>query len=427
MSGRKYFSNLIHKLLHNNRFVAVFSVIIAITIWLVISISENPQMTMTISGVPLSIDVSGTQIETFGMDVVSKNLPKEVSVTVDGPSYIVSSLKSTDIIVTPVSLANVTEAGTYEIELIAKNNSSKTGYTVISINPAKITVSFDAVDTRTFDVLPQIKGNIEVAEGLVQGETSISNVSYNKITIKGPRTEMNKISNVAAVASVNKTMSKTETFSAEIVLYDNYGKELDSSLFDLSFTNVDIVVPILKEKTVPIVLESASSSAINNISYSISKKTVTLRGEPSKIDKITAAYISTVNFSEFSKINADAYGNYKLVTTLDLPTGVEISGDKEIEITFKLSNYINKTFNITNLKTKDLNSDLKATFSKNSISITVCGPSNVVNSIKPENLTIYANCSGKTEGVYTLDCTLDSSVYPEIWCVGNITASVTIK
>ena len=101
MSGSKYLSNLIHKLLHNNRFVAVFSLILAIVLWLVISVSENPQRTISLSGVPISINTQGTVVGTLGMEVVSDSHPQNVTVVVNGPSYIVSSLKSSGSLSSP--------------------------------------------------------------------------------------------------------------------------------------------------------------------------------------------------------------------------------------------------------------------------------------------------------------------------------------
>ena len=425
MSGSKYLSNLIHKFLHNNRLVAIFSVVVAIIMWLVISISENPQRTMNVNGVPISINTQGTIVDTLGMEIVSDSHPKDVTVVVNGPSYIVGSLKSSDILVT-ASLSNVTESGTFELELTAQRNSGKTGYSFISVNPNKITVSFDVVDQKSFDLEVIAKG-AEAAEGLLIGQLSVSDSLYSSIQIKGPRTEMSKISTVAAVVNVNKTISKTEQYSANVVLYDEDGEEIDADLFEMSFNKVDVVVPVLKEKQVSISLNSANSGAINYINYSLSQHSVIIRGEPEDIDSITFAPITAIDFSKISSDNIGADGKYVLPVTLELPSTVEVRDLDDLTVTFNLKDYTNKTLKVRNLSTKDLQEGLNASFSSDTVSVTICGPKNILNLITADDLTVYANCAGKSAGAYTLNCTVESNKYPSVWAVGNVTASVTIK
>ena len=425
MSGSKYLSNLIHKLLHNNRFVAVFSLIIAIVMWLVISISENPQRTMNVNGVPISINTQGTVVGTLGMEIVSDSYPKDVTVVVEGPSYIVSSLKSSDILVS-ASLANVTEAGTFDLELTAQRNSSKTGYTIVSVTPQEISVSFDIIDEKVFDLELIAKG-AQAEEGLIIGELSVDNNLHNTITIKGPRTQMSKISTVAAVANVDKVVSSTDKYPANIVLYDDKGQEISSEFFQMSMDSVDVIVPVLKEKLVDIKIDSASTNAINYIKYTLSQNKVLLRGEPSEIDKITTANISGLDFSKISASNVNANGKVVVDVTLDIPSTIEARDLENLKVEFNLSNYINKSFKVQKLETKDLADGLSASFSSDSVEVTICGPVNVINAITPDDLTVYANCAGKTAGVYGLNCTIVSEKYPSIWAVGTATASVTIK
>lgn len=425
MSGSKYLSNLIHKLLHNNRFVAVFSLIIAIIMWLVISISENPQRTMNVNNVPISINTQGTVVGTLGMEIVSDSYPKEVTVVVDGPSYIVGSLKSSDILVS-ASLANVTESGTFDLELTAQRNSSKTGYTIVGVIPQKITVSFDIVDEKVFDLELIAKG-AQAEAGLVIGELSVNNNLHNTITIKGPRTQMSKIATVAAVANIDKVVSETAEYPAAIVLYDDKGQEISSEYFQISLETVDVIVPVLKEKRVDIKIDSASSSAINYIKYSLSQNNVLLRGEPSEIDKITNATIAGIDFSKISAKNVDDNGKVVIDAALDIPSTIEVRDLDDLKIEIDLTNYVNKTFRVQNLETKDLAEGLTASFSSDYVEVTVCGPVNIVNMVTAKDLTVYANCAGKTAGVYGLNCTMISAKYPSIWAVGTATASVTIK
>ena len=57
----------------------------------------------------------------------------------------------------------------------------------------------------------------------------VSGTESDTISIKGPRTVINKIDSVVAYAEVNATLSESTTYDAEIQLYDENGELIDAS------------------------------------------------------------------------------------------------------------------------------------------------------------------------------------------------------
>ena len=425
MSDNKV-SRLFNKLLHNNRAVAIASVVLAVILWLVISISENPERTVTVSSVPIVINTQDSVVSVMGMDIVSKDHPTEAAVTVTGPSYIVSSLKNSDISL-KADLTPVTEAGTYELTVIASRSSSKTGYNFVSISPQTVKVTFDFVDTRTFD-LELVAEGASAIEGLVAEEPILIGSDQSKtITVTGPRTEMSKVKSVAAVAKVNEVLSKTTAFEAPIVLYDEDGIEVDAALFNLPYEKVNIAVPIFREKTFPILLSKDSPSAASYIRYNLSAASVAVMGEPKDVDETEKIYLKNIDFSGISKAVATD-GKVVVRAPLDLPTTLKtVNSESFVDVTFDLSNYENRTLRIVALSAENLSDGQTAKLSSGYVDVTVCGPANTVRMIDPNKLSVSVNCSGKTDGVYNMTCTVNTSAYPEIWSVGNVAASVTVS
>ena len=125
------------KLLFNRKFSIALSIIVAFIFWLVIVIEQNPERTQTLNNIPIEVTTQGTIWGDQGLEVVN-DITQKATVTVYGPNYIVSSLKSDDVKIR-ADLSSVNGAGTYTISLSAVRDSSTSGYSFTHISPYTIT------------------------------------------------------------------------------------------------------------------------------------------------------------------------------------------------------------------------------------------------------------------------------------------------
>lgn len=93
--GKLSFRNL----LYNKRFTIPFSVITAFCLWLVIMINQNPDVDRTFTDVPVTINLENTFAATNKMEIIGDISSQKFTVTVKGPNYVVSALKSNDVYV----------------------------------------------------------------------------------------------------------------------------------------------------------------------------------------------------------------------------------------------------------------------------------------------------------------------------------------
>lgn len=423
MKRNNQLSKIIHKLFQNDRFVAIFSLSVALIVWLVISISENPQRTITVTGVPLTVDVQGTLVETLGMEVVSKDHPETVNVVVSGPSYIVSSLKGSDMSVS-ASLAKVTKSGRFTLELNANRNSSKTGYEILSVSPGTVDVTFDFVDTKTFNIIPSALG-VSASEGLVAEKPTFVDASKSSITISGSREVLSKISRVEAVARANETLSETTIFDATLKFYDVDGEEVDVSILDVPFDTVEITVPIFKEKLLSVKFGENLSTAFKNIPKSFSSNKVLVRGEPHEIDELESVTLSDIDISQIPK---ESIGKSAFAYTPEflLPSTVKVVGADEFKVTLNLSTYTTKEISVKTVIYKGLSEGLKASVSGTN-NITVCVLWNDAYKVKPETFETVIDCTNKEKGIHTAYFSVDSAKYPNLWILGKAETTLEIK
>lgn len=409
------------ELFYNKKFILPFSFIAAFVFWLIITVDQTPVRESTVS-VTVNVAVEGTIVGDMGMDVVSGGIGQKVDVRVSGPTYIVSELSENDIFVSP-SLSDVNQPGEYVLQLTPMRGSSKAGYEFISVTPSTLSVRFDYVDTKEFLIVPNVSG-VVASEGLIAEAAAVSNSGENTITVKGPRTEMSKIQSVVAYAEAKKTLSKTESFDADIKLLDADGKELDKALFTLSFEKVKVSVPISKKKTVSLkaTFANAPVNLKDEISYTVSHETVSVIGPPETIDSLDVIELSPVDFSNVT------VGKTSFDMAPVLPDGVRILDNiQAVTVSFNLRGYTEKTFTVSGYNCVNNESGLMGTVSDAIKNVKICGPSSVLRSLDNSSFRAQIDLSGKSAGEYTVPVKIFCTKSSSVWQVGTYTAVVVVK
>lgn len=413
----------IRDLLNNKKFAVTFSIVAAFIIWLILSLYQTPEREQTFTDVPLTINTKGTVVEELGMGIINDVSDVKISVTVYGPNYVVSSLDSQDLTVT-ASLSDVTAPGTYVLSLNPVKTNKRGDYTFVNISPSSITAKFDYIDTQEFDVVPQAEG-VSAVSNLIAEAPVLSSTDDAKITIKGPRTEMKKISSVVAYKEVNKVLESTTSFDADIKLFDEEGNELDKEPFDIEKERVKISVPISKKATfnlVPTFTNAPSDDAKNNLSIKLDVDTITVIGPPNTIDSMQNVELSPIDYTQISKSN----GTFTLTPVF--PDGVKsLDNIEQVVAQINTSALSEKTFNISNIEFINKADSITTASATNIKNVKICGPSRVVRNLTEDDFKAVVDLKGKATGEYTMNVTITCHSNPVVWQVGKYTVSVTLN
>ena len=127
------------------------------------------------------------------------------------------------------------------------------GYEVISISPEKVTVTFDEIVTQTFSVTAEAVGCTASGDLIVE-TPAMTEAATTTLNVSGAKSDVERIASVVARREVNKELTETTSFDADIILLDKNGKEIDSKFMNLGFKTANITVNISKMKTVPVKL-----------------------------------------------------------------------------------------------------------------------------------------------------------------------------
>lgn len=426
-------------LLYNKKFTVVLSVILAFALWLGIAMTENPVRQQTFTDISALVTLEGTAAADLGLGIISDVASERFSVTISGPNYIVSSLKAEDFSLS-ASTIDINSAGTFNLEVTATSNSNKSGFTITSVSPSTIDVTVDFIDTKEFTIVPKLVG-VSASEGLVAETPVISDSQQSTVTVRGPRSTIEKIATVGTLAEVNDTLATSQTFNSDVVLYDSNDKVLyrytaDGTVYDanqnivtnsyltLSFTSVKVTQPISKKKTVSckaVFSNLPSGMSEDDVNYKLSQNKVTVIGTPEIIDKIENISLSPIDFRNVSTSSSS------FEVSASLPDGVKFleNIDDVFIVDIDVSGYVETTLEIKNIRCLGLGSDLKAKTGK-SIRVKLCGPKNVINNIKASDLFAVVDLTDKTAGDYTVEAVIKSDLYDNVWQIGTYSTSVTL-
>ena len=193
----KGLKNKLYQSFTANPALIIYSVIIAVILWFVISITIYPTTPKTISNIPVEIDITGTSAEENGLSVISYET-KKVNVTIKGNRSSIGSLSADDLTAQAV-VENVTSAGEKNLKINVTAKKSDVKFEVTNVSPATMTVMFDRIDTREFELSVEAP-NVKASDGMYMDSNEFK-CTPSVIEISGPSTQLDSIEKAAVVVS----------------------------------------------------------------------------------------------------------------------------------------------------------------------------------------------------------------------------------
>ena len=412
------------KLLSKDYVVFIVSAILAVFLWAYVNVNMTPQVTATIENVPVSID-SASLSEIYGISVMDKK-DFFVDVTVTGERYIVDREDIKNQINVVADISDVSGSGKTELSLRATTENDN--IVIVGLSKQAISVYLDYQDSKSFSVMPNARNeSFNLPQGYSYGDFKVTTAS--KITVKGPATEIEKITGVEAVFDIDEKAIETKTYNAALkVVSDRYVDTTYVSFFNgkTEINEVKVSVPVLKLARLKTQVDFVGApSPAYEYSAKISVSELQVAMPEKMLESTSTIVIGTINYNTLRP----GTNEYE-VNTKDIKVGgVTIMDEATIKITVKAENVESKDytapFTVT-LPESDtpINADVQADFA----SVTAVGSASELKAFSDNGLTLRADLSGidtTKKGVYTVPVILESE---NAWLYGSdYVATVTIK
>ena len=226
----------------------VFSVLL----WIIVMNIEDPVDERTFSGI--QVTVTHPEIVTNpGNTYQILDDSRTVSVTVKAKRSILNKIKTDDIRAT-ADMKNL-DVRTRSLIPIDISIPSYAGRFEATANPINLRVSIELGKSETFPITATSSGTPR--DGYQVGELK---ANPEKIKISGPESVIDSIDKVVALVDVSG-QSKDEEKEAELILYDNNGKIIDSTQIEnnLGDEGLKVKITMLQTKSIPCLLYTSPS------------------------------------------------------------------------------------------------------------------------------------------------------------------------
>ena len=285
----------------NNKVVIIISFILAVVIWFAYSMTVAPEKTRTISDVPVSINLTGSVAETLGLKAYGyENIT--IDVEISGKGYAVGQVTAEDIVVTVKNINQIDDAGYKTLQLSA--NSTDGSFVVNSISHTYVQVYFDFPETREFEVIHNV---IEPEGGIASDGYYYGGAFYGarELTISGPKSELDKITEVVAETVVTNRLNKTTSMTAELSIRTTDGQAPKFITYDDAQVR-EVSLSIQKTKPLKFMVEFDNAPEYYQnepLSVKYSKQELLVAGTDSQISSFAYFEVGSIDFSQLSPDN----------------------------------------------------------------------------------------------------------------------------
>lgn len=409
--------------LTNNIYFKLLSLFIAIAVWFIIVWSIDPDVVTSIRNVPIQFDNSESLVmKKLGLNIIDGN-NLFATVYIKGNRNIIGLIDADDLLV-QAPIDNITEAGTYELEVDAsvKNHMYK-DVTFSAISPSVIKVKIDKIITKEIPI--EVICNGTTAEPGYILEKAVPSVDV--VTITGPERDVDKVDKATVICDVNKKLSKTLTLTEEISLSNNSLLQIETKYINLSTETINITLPVLKKKTLPIIVDFINQPKgfpIDELKYTVTPKTIEIAGLEEDVDKkesVNVAYI------DLKKLYLDSENEYNI----NIPSNfVNVENVEKVKIDFHMDDMDSKIFSNVSIKVPYALADHDIEVnSKKLNNVKVVGKKDILSNLVSGDIVAEVELNNNDMSVGQITVPLNVYIPNKglVWAVGDYKSIITIK
>jgi len=368
--------------------IKVCCAVAAFMLWLYIYNFENPVMDKVIT-VPVSIVNQDVLAQSKLSPVIESKA--EIKITVRGSVSQINDLNIGEFELQADLASAGIQKGENKINVTVEKKPSD--IKIANADSLSIMVNVDEMVEKTVPVKVVLEGEARSGYYVLKPEAE-----YKEATIKGPSKLVSSVDYAVARCDISdyyKNMNVKTTLQAEStsgIVY-KYVQVLPDSL--------DLAMQVKKTKTVAVNVKlngDTVSSGIKSILPASDK--LTIAGDETQLQSISGIDTEIVNIST---LNGAKTINAKLV----IPQGIIVIGDtSEVKLNVTYAEKAEKTLAVP-VTIKNLTAGMGATLEQTSVSLTISGTAEAINSITADKIECYADLNGLVqEGVQPVQVTI---------------------
>lgn len=397
--------------LRYNISLGVLSVALAISLWLFVTDTENPERTDYFAGL-VSVEAVNVPPDRA---VFFKTQPS-VSVRVSAPEDVFDRLTTEDFRAI-VDLSGVTAR---EVSLPVRVTSFNSEVKVIEASPSRLSLTLESLTSKVVPVRVHAVGAPPLGF-----EVASSRTTPDEVVVSGAESLVNQVA--AAEADVNLTGVRIDVSrTVELRARDQRGGDIEGVTIQPSSAEVELEL-VQREFTqgfvVSPLITGVPAEGYNITAVQVDPPLVSVSGRAEVLQSIDA-----VKGVLTEEVNIDgAQSDVVRTVRLSLPEGARVSGREDVTVRVRIAPAEGQfTFSVAPALS-GLASDLAATLAQGVVQVTVEGLVPTLNSLTTADIAVTLDVSGLSAGVHTVDVEVEAPAGTRLVAIDPSRMGVTLR
>ena len=380
-------------------FYVALSILIAATIWFYVNNKES--VTVYVHDVPIEFLNEDTSLADKGLMRISGDEDITVDLKLQMPRNVVYDFDTSELRLVS-DLSTITYAGKQSVS-----------YTIRTVQ-----VEIGELNKKDIEIRCKVVGN--VAEGYIAGTVEML---PETLEVRGQQADIMQISYAQVTLDIENA-SSTVVELLDYELYDFNDQLIESKNIHPMSENVQVTMPVLKVKDVPLTVNfiESAGSRLENYTYTLSHSSITLSGDATQMAGISEISLGTLALE-------DVQGSETLTYDILIPDGVNnLSGITSATLTISSGDISTKEVEATHFSYENFSGDHTVTVVTSSLPVTLRGSASDLEAIYGREVHVIADLSdiAADSGSYTVPARIEVSGY-DVGAVGTYEVTVHIS
>ena len=399
----------------------LLSVVLATGLWMYVITTVSPNSKTTVQDIPVVFEGESWLLENRNL-MITDGMETTVDLDVSGNRSDISKLNRSNVVL-KIDLTKVYESGSANL---AYSISYPPDVPIGSIsvenrNPASIRLTVEKRLSKEIPVHVVFTGAVP-EEFIADTENVV--LDYNVVNIKGPASVVEKVTQARVDIDLeDRTESLSETY--RFSLCDDEDNPVDVEQITTDVAEVHLEVKIQRYKEIPLKLNVIYGGGATEgyTRYEIKPTSIRVSGSEAVLADLTEITLGTVNFAELME-------NTRLTFPINLPEGVtNLTGITEATVDVSFAALSIKDFTTENIAVINVPEGLDYELVSEVVKVTLRGPIPMISQIKPEDISVSVDLTGKEIGASTVKAKIiiRGDKFNAVGAVGTPTVHVTLK
>lgn len=313
-----------------------------------------------------------------------------------------------------IDLSKVTGVGENELPV---SFSSQLYGPVLECEPSSVKVNVERYITRRIPVTVVQAG--QAPEGLY---LDAARTDPTMLSVSGPESLVSRVARASvqldlSTLSLERASDKT---ALDVVLQDAAGEEIRSDKLEITNQTVLTTSVVVETESVPMRVVPLDAQAFVTGTPAEGFELVDVYLEEDGLPVAAAQEVLdaiTVLTTEQPMDIAGATGTVEGYVKLKRPAGIENTLPAEVAVTARVEEMtVERTFRSVDIEVEGLETDRRATLSRNSVTVQLTGAYRFINGLTKDSLRLYVDVGGLEPGAYTLPVQIHIDNAPEFNC-----------